>query len=789
MVDGGEHWSYWVRRALHRADKIWGGAGFAVVPHSDGQVDPVLLRGCEAYDPDFVVTYSPTVADLEHFYPGFFSASGQDGEALTGADRERLLDSVRTDSASIRADEAARKQVVAACSSYRSRYADDEWHEDVVTLDEEPARHFASILDMPGTWSGPVLACPPDWGGSLGVAVASQAGVVEPPSLDAQEPRLAGDTRNHLASWLLGQPYSSPPNELVWHPSAAVGVDPRTTPTADERTKAYLTEVLTGFGRDRTVLLVVGDSAQDFALARLWRLTFGAAYWLPSALGADEETMPWPIAHGVTSIARDLSRRSHRLAVSSISRPASELESLRDRLLASDPIVSPKEDAPLTVVSSLKLPWRQQVTVGLAVQDQWDSPAPVPVSVTKDGTTQMAAPLPAPTLLNTELAARSELEWQVDVQWHGGHAVRRRGLDSRELFSDSPAFMPTWARSSRHGMTYQSRRCDFILSGTRRENTLARVALRDLSLAAWVRAKAAEHGRTVSPSDAGRRTALLANMLGGRRQYVELFGGPLLPALRAMLTTSATSSKAYPAGDGVSLSSTEGVLTFDGICTRAVDLELPDVRDHVDSALRAGVLRRGLVLGCSTCEQKQFQTVDKLGQRWRCVRCDTQNDLDQRTWKLPADEPTWFYDLHPVGRHVLRENGEVSALLSARLHGQRKDQREAFGDLEEVEFLQADQPQVEVDLVVYADDVLTVAECKSPGVLTGRAGKREVGKKCQAAAWLRADQLVFATTAEEWTPATRTLVKDVVAGFGGWGPLGPPDVSFVEGLGGSDSKV
>lgn len=772
-----------MRRALYRADKIWGGAGFAVVPHQGGHVNTVLLRTCEAYDPDFVVTYSPTVADIEHFRPGFISIKREDGQPLEGADREQLLDMVRADEVPSAEDEAARRQVVAACSSYRTRLAGNEWHEHVTSLGEEPSGHFANVLDMPGAWQASVLACPTNWGGVLGAAVASYAGVAAPPSRDAAEPELDDDARKGLTSWFLGQPGGLVPNELVWHPGPAVGVDRRTTPTAHERTKANLVEIVTGLGLRRTGLLVVGDSAEDFALSRLWQLTYGNTYWLPSILGGDEDAVPWPVGYGVTRIARDLAQRADRLVITSMSRPKEDLELWRERFLAAYPTRNPQNDDAIPVILSPELPWRQGATAGLAVQDQWDSHVTVPISVSEDGTSRMAAPLPAPVLVNGELAAHADLEWQVDVHWQPDHTVRRRGLDSREFFADQPPFMVTWARSSRHGVTYGSRRYDLVLAGTRLENALARVALRRLSLTAWVQAKAAEHDLSALPSEAGRRTALLARMLGGRERYVDLFGGPLLPALRAMLVTNAKTSDAYPDREGVSLSSTEGVLTFAGICARVANLELPDVREHTDAALRAGVLRRGMVLRCVTCEQKQFQTVDKLGQRWSCARCDAVNDLDRHAWKLPADEPTWFYDLHPVGRQVLREHGEVSALLSAYLRKQCSEQRGAFDDLEEIAFLRGNQPQVEVDLVAYTDDILTVAECKTPGELVGKKGRQEVIKKCRAAAWLRADRLLFATTAEEWTQATRVLVQNAVAGFKGWGPLGPPHVEFVVRIG------
>lgn len=106
VIDGGEHWSYWVRRALYRAHQVWGGGGFAVVPHRSGRVNPVLLRGCEAYDPDFVVTYSPTVEDVEHFNPGCIRMTGEDGEPLTGADRQRMLEMVHNQDVPSGLDEA-----------------------------------------------------------------------------------------------------------------------------------------------------------------------------------------------------------------------------------------------------------------------------------------------------------------------------------------------------------------------------------------------------------------------------------------------------------------------------------------------------------------------------------------------------------------------------------------------------------------------------------------------------------------------------------------------------------
>lgn len=766
VIDGGEQWSFWARRALFRAGQIWGGTGFAVVPHQNGVVHPVLLRACQAYDPDYVVTYPPTVGDLEFFNPGWFQIAGSDGAPITGEERLRFLGQASADTVPVAAEEAARAQIAAVCSTYQTS-EHGELDEAVEILDENDDRHFPAVLDMPSTWHGSVLACPSDWGGVLGAAVACHAGLAAPPARDASAPEITDEVRKQVASWLLGIAGATPPNELLWHPTIAVSIDPATAATANDRTMTHLLPITAGFPHRQTGLLVIGDTAEDFALARLWRLTFGTTSWMPSALGISEDPIPWPIGWGVSRIARRLNQHAGTLAITSVSRPQSELIETRARLLAANPVSSPgpAHDVDLGVVAGQNLPWKQPATVSLAVNDQWDTVVTIPVTVDDTATTNMAAPLPPPILTHPELAAKSDMNWHVDVQWREGQAVRRRGMDSLELFADRPTMMQTWARSSRDGITYQAQRYDLVVAGTRNENRLARVALRDLSLHAWVAAKGTEHSTHVRLSDAGRRATLLADMLGGRQPYTELFGGALLPALRAMLPKSASTTASYPDHQGIALSAAEGVLSFAGICARSPELCQDDIRERIDAAARAGVIRRGLVLRCATCEHKQFQTIDKLSQRWTCQRCDALSDLDQWSWKAPNDEPIWFYDLHPVGRQVLRDNGHVPALLSTYLRNERNP-RHQFDDVAEVEFAKDGQPQVEIDLVTYTYDTITVAECKSSGNdLTGSSGRREIVKKCTAASWLRADQLIFATTAEHWSPTSRSTVETTTKNY------------------------
>jgi hypothetical protein len=273
-------------------------------------------------------------------------------------------------------------------------------------------------------------------------------------------------------------------------------------------------------------------------------------------------------------------------------------------------------------------------------------------------------------------------------------------------------------------------------------------------------------------------------MLGDRRQLVDLLTGQLRPALHDLLPAKTATSTAYPNHDGVVLAAGEGVLTFAGLQRLTPELDADQLREQLDLVLRAGVLRRGLILRCQTCEEVQFTPIDKVSQTWTCIRCDAPNDLNQPSWKKPIDEPGWYYDLHPVCPHLLRDHGDVPALLSAHLAAQPPARTAAFHEISELEFVVDNSPQVEIDLIAYTNDTLTIAECKSNNHLaTDKAGARaEVQKKCQAAAWLQADQLLFATTAPTWAKNTTGIIHTAVTTFT-WGPLGPPSVNLLTGLG------
>ncbi len=132
VVKDGDAWQYWARRALHHATRVWGGAGFVLVPHENGVVHPRLLRAMSVYDPDYVLLHQPLLRDLEMTSPESVNIVGADGEELAPDLRTAMVERAGgTTGLPDHAGDAARDAVVQACSPYRRwDHSAAAWTED-----------------------------------------------------------------------------------------------------------------------------------------------------------------------------------------------------------------------------------------------------------------------------------------------------------------------------------------------------------------------------------------------------------------------------------------------------------------------------------------------------------------------------------------------------------------------------------------------------------------------------------------------------------------------------------
>jgi hypothetical protein len=334
------------------------------------------------------------------------------------------------------------------------------------------------------------------------------------------------------------------------------------------------------------------------------------------------------------------------------------------------------------------------------------------------------------------------------------------------LFASAEDIYLTRVRSGRDGITYDAGRHDLVQAGTAAPSRLARPRLRELGLAEWADLFVGQSGQSVERSPAGRRGELLGQLWDSREEFVSSMTGPLLPVLRAFQPSHPETSKAYPDGEGVVLltGAREGYLNYAGMAKLAGPGIHPSaLRQQVDILTARTVLRRGLVLDCAVCDRVSFIPIGDLAQVNRCPRCGTANELAQQRWRDPRDEPSWFYDLHPVARDLLKEHGEAPLQLSRHL----RSIAARYSDAPELELRDASgNPVAEADLIALSDDQLITAEAKSNDVLGSNPKeiRRAAAKRVLLAATLHADQIILATTQPGWSAASVAAIGEAVAG-------------------------
>lgn len=797
VFDGGPDWHYWVRLALRACSRVWGGKGFILVPHHDGQVAPEMLRAVRTYDPDYVVTLERTYGTTEAVCPGSIPIRFDETRELDGDERTKFIAERLDEPIEDPADERARLAVVEACASYRRRRSTTGhaaggrgWVEGVTSCTADgqfeqltTAAAFAEsaydkvIEGFPYPRES-CLAGPADWGGTLGVAVAAACGVVDFPQVGV-DPTLSSDDLKSVTSWLVQNglpsdrsraPFAKPVQQMVWHPGAALNHDPTRLPTVFDFTTIGTVPIARDFDYPGQSLVCIGDSAVDFALAFAHRRMYGQGLWLPP---------DWLWNDGVLNTATRIfmllrssvyrpARQGREIRITSSTLSANELDELCDRFR--DPTMYRDRDGqPEGLANRIKsesASWPKKAVLYLAIAGDFGRDFAAPVNRDLNGDVEMVTPFPPPLVTDPVLAdlatgldrnGAARLRWQVDVEFDPSETPHGRGLDGSSLLAPGSSPFGERVRSGRDGTTFESERLGLLIAGMPPGARLTRPRLRMPGLATWANLMANQYGNCMVFSAAGRRVEVLRELWGDRALLAADFSGPGAAVLRKFGPARTRRELNLADSDGVALRTGAGdelfepYLTFDGIIAAAGDnLTVEQLRHDIDGFLRRRILRRGLVLGCARCSTPAFVAIDELGQVNRCPRCLTPNDLDQARWRIPWNEPIWHYDLHAVVRGLVAQNGDVPLMLSHYLRSKARD----YADVAELELLdETGKAAAELDLLAHADGQVITAEAKRPAGL-GRNPADAMVKRARLADQLQADQILLATAAPAWPSGT-----------------------------------
>ncbi|MFC8919564.1 hypothetical protein ACFT5C_27770 [Streptomyces sp. NPDC057116] len=141
-----------------------------------------------------------------------------------------------------------------------------------------------------------------------------------------------------------------------------------------------------------------------------------------------------------------------------------------------------------------------------------------------------------------------------------------------------------------------------------------------------------------------------------------------------------------------------------------------------------------------------------------------QQRAEQQRWKLPLEEPQWYYELHPAVAELLTNDGNYPLLATRHLRSQAPARSALV--TQEFELVDQGEAYVEFDFAVATLDALYVGEAKKRNALAAnaRATKRELNKLLEGSRQLGATHLVLATAASAWKETMLAAVKEQVHG-------------------------
>lgn len=730
-------WSFLARRALEFFGRTWGGASDVIVPvDADGNMHPGIERLLLRYDPDYVTNLQLSLKDVEALDPGNYPLKTLQGADVPPDERAAFIDDLELHGPQIVRMGLQDEVVESIAARVRSFMESGSCRVSGIHPDSPAPRPLVSVELQHEAQISVETGNP-----LIDLALGMRRGFAAKPI----EERLLRDgslTRNDVVS-------------LLTNDSSVSLVEPF------DATRVGLTSIAHGYFRRETPLVVLGQEADDFALAMLWDRLVGLAIWLP----VTHQEADW---HAPLGVGLDSVRRSPRtkLHISSISLSEAECDVLMRAMWQARWLRDPSEDSePWEYVAPEELDPTGRVV--LRLQDKWDERFAAPMNIRGDGAAEMATtfPLIAPDQLPSNLEG-----WIVEANWPERPILSHTAMTGRDLLAADQSPFETFVRPSGSGIAFESGRYDLVLAGASRFGQLAQPKLRWPSLLSMLQTTASASGFQVRASHAGKVGRVAADLWQGRELLAEDLTGLRRPLLGAF---QADTDKNGPVDSGEAFKNDERRLMVQGSClvpfkalVRESGLSETEVRDWLDMRTAAGAVRMGLVLECTYCPWHDFYSTDDFGAHFRCKRCGEVNRVTSREWRQPVSGPLWYFQLHPTVTQFLACNGDVPVLAVRQFSRHRRVAAAEF----ELELVKAGQTRAttEFDFAFTTQDGLVLGEAKSSGDLDGRKEAdrvRDVEKLLRAATSLGAREICYAS-AVKWTQGTYTAIQRAIEGTG-----------------------
>jgi hypothetical protein len=755
LVCSGGDWRADVLRMMECYARTWGGDGHGLIACTpEWEIAEPLWRLAEAFDADHWALFARTMRGLQMADPEAYEAQlasivrqwvRDNGVDETKARQMLEPQFLESGAAGVVAPpelgERVRRRMaplasaqVAVTGQFRADEEPPHRLVDMCTLTFQPER--ITGLDVDGL--------PP----AVQLLAAARTGLVAPGHLTRLRERGQVDRvtvkvdQDGLAGVL----------RFAWtgRPEAGVGyTEPefsRDMPLAQSRLGCSWFAPFSPDADNEPLVVMCGDSAEDFCYAYTRQRGMGETYWLP--VGPDTEDIS-------TVLYTELTRLLYELAVpqaggrpvllSSLTLDTGQLRNLRDRLLATPWGRMAASGSPgrldVRVCAPADLPVRRRLH--LLDQAHAGDTLHEPFLGT-DQARNVEIPLPS----KAAGVQPNSCRWQVDIL-DPATVLPARWVLNNMVTADGTSW---GVRSSTSGISLDSHGRIFTLSGSSLAQLLVQARLRFPAARQVFTTLLEGTGASLEESDKGRYT----------RRMIELWGD--FDALAADLKEgSAASLLSGWVSDGKEpgrLYQGRRYLTLADVRTMMGGSE-ESARQLLDRYLQRSIVERGLVLACPQCVATGFYRLEDIGPHFRCQRCRQPNPLVRSAWKGQELEPQWYYGLDEVAYQGLHSNIHVPILALASL----AEPARSFQHMPEAVVHRDGYPDIEVDLWAIVDGRIVIGEAKVNDQLESTKHKEAV--RCAALKELiealSADEFVMATTSSAWSERTQTLVNKAIA--------------------------
>jgi hypothetical protein len=506
-------------------------------------------------------------------------------------------------------------------------------------------------------------------------------------------------------------------------------------------------------GLEREPLVVVcGDSVDDFCFAFTRRRVVGNTFWFPTRPSLARSRVGRALRETLARILylhysgqpfgdRSVVFTSLTLAMSEVQRLVKQVSSTPwGHAFNSGAVGSLKVQAveAKDLSSQRDTALLDEIHFGDSIFEPFVGP---------DMAKSVEIPLPAKAVGITPISCR----WQVDVLAFDHVLPARRCLGA---ITNTGGEGNRWAiRSSTAGISLDSHGRMYVAAGTTLSQMLVQVRTRTPPAREIFAALLKGVDGVIEESDKGRYTRRMIELWGDLKS---LAMDVRTPATRNLLT--AWASNAADVGYGHVHQERRFLRLFDVM--KLSGLGVFAARELLDRYVERRIATRGLELKCDRCLNTAFYRLDDLGEKFRCDRCRQRNLITRPAWR-ELQEPQWFYSLDEVVFQAFAANVQVPLLALDILDAPPV---RSFIYMPECFVLIPGRDQIELDLWAIADGQIIVGEAKTTDRL--EVSRNDEIARCEALAVLlrdlTADSFVMATARPDWHSRTRGNVERMI---------------------------